>query len=133
MSPDDFLLGAVPDTTEVFDGLGIGPFQGREITGDGGVLLDPVAEQLDAMFGQAVPIDPDIGQESAESFDLVEGFLQVVFGRDRPSGEAGGPGGDQELDTPPQGAFGPGVHFPREITEDRFDLLAEVFERSLDT
>ena len=133
MSLNDFLLSAVPDTTEVLDSLGIGPFQGRKITSDGGVFFDPVAEEFDAVFSQPVPVDSDIGQEAAESLDFIEWFFEPVFGRARPSGEAGGPGGDQELDTSPQRSFSSRIHFPREVTEGYFDLPAEVFERSLDT
>jgi len=94
VSLDDFLLGAVPDTAEIFDDLGIGPFQGRKITSDGGVFMNPGVEEFDATFSQPVPVDPQVRQEPAESFDLVEGFLEPVFSRDGPLGEAGGPGGD---------------------------------------
>ena len=133
MALDDLFLSTIPDTTEVLDGLGVGPFQGGKITGNGGVFFDPVTEELDAVFRQLVPVDPDVGQEAAKSFNLVEGFLQAVFGRNRPLGEAGGSGGNQELNTPSQRAFGSGIQFPRETPEGLLDLLAKIFERSLDT
>ena len=63
-----------------------------------------------------------------ESFDLVEGFLQAVLGGHRPLGESGGPGGDQELNTPSERAFGSGVHFPWEITKCHLDPLAKVLK-----
>ena len=123
---DALLLSALPDTTEGLDGLDLGPFPGRESTRDGGVLFNPGAEAPDALFRQLVPGDPHVCQEPAEAFELVAGLFEAVFGRDRPSGEAGGPGGDQALDPQSEGALGPRVHWPREVPEAYFDLSAEV-------
>lgn len=125
---DGPFLGAVPDITEILHFFGIRPLQRGEIAGNGGVFFDPGAEEFDAMFGQPVPVDSEVGQKSAESFDLVEGFFQAVLGRDRPSGEAGGSGGNQELDAPSEGSFRSWIHFPREVPESRFDFLVEVLQ-----
>jgi len=97
MSLYDFLLGAVPDAAEILNGLGVGPFHCREITSDGSVLFNQVAEALDTMFGQPIRVDVDVGQEATESLDLVERFLEAIFSGDCPSGEARGSGSHQEL------------------------------------